>query len=132
MYEEIYFESLNLHNVRFEISVIKTNLVKDNILAFGDLQDCEELNVDIVNYALQLLKEYMIDKDVITILTGDMYGESYYINGKKVVIKGCSGKVNYNVYNKTKELYYIYGNHDLNNNSNKFHLDKKILNNGTS
>jgi Icc-related predicted phosphoesterase len=114
--EQEYFDKLYLNGVYFDICVIRTNLVNDKIFAFGDFQEISSTNCLIFDYAINNLKENNYDiSDSIFLSSGDMYGESYYQNEKRIVIKGTSGIVDYQLYNRSKYLYYIYGNHDKQN-----------------
>jgi hypothetical protein len=105
-------EKYNLYGVRFKIVIIKTNLIKNcSILAFSDFQDCDENNNLIFDFVFNRFNdlEYNLD-DTISICCS---GESYFNNNKKINIKGCDGCPNYDLYNRTKNFYYIYGNHDI-------------------
>jgi len=108
-------EKYNLYGVHFEIVVIKTKLISDcSILAFSDFQDCDENNNLVFDFVFSRFNdlEYNLG-DVYSICCGDMYGESYFHNSNKIVIKGVDGCPNYDLYNRTKKFYYIYGNHDM-------------------
>lgn len=115
MTDIIINEKYNLYGVRFEIIVIKTNLIKDcSILTFSDFQDCDENNNLVFDFAFNRFNDLDYNlNNTISICCGDMYGESYFENNKKIVIKGKDGCPNYDLYNRTKHFYYIYGNHDV-------------------
>lgn len=131
--EEEYFGTYYYLNVKFEICIIRTDFVKENLFCFGDFQESYENNNLIFNYAMNLIKDMGYEQDFTFISTGDMYGESYHnILGKYIKIKGRDGKPNYDFYDWKNKLYYVYGNHDLEiNNSNIVELNGiKILNSG--
>lgn len=111
------------HGKYFEICVIKTDLIKDPILAFGDFQECDKINNLIFDYAFDRLKDLGYAnqcKEAISICCGDMYGETYFDdNGHRVEIRGSDGIINFSLYNRTKLFYYVYGNHDLLSMENK-------------
>ena len=109
-------ERFYTYNVSTEIVIITTNTIKDPILSVSDLQESEALNQEIFNTAIKLIKEYHDLSTTTLVLVGDLYGESYVNNGKRIEIKGKTGRVNYD-YLKINDLprLIVYGNHDLPN-----------------
>ena len=106
-----YSDVLFLHGVSFEIVVLRTSLVKDKLFLFGDFQEDAQINSEIFDYAISMLTALNYDiSDAISISSGDMYGESNKRISLKV--KGTSGIPEYELYNRTSKLYYVYGNHD--------------------
>ena len=130
---EIYFM-----NVKLQLFVLKTNRVKDKLFCFGDIQESENNNKEIIKYVLEIFNDNGYDlSDLIFISSGDMYGESCYdSNGQYIQIRGSDGIPNYNSYNFGNKLYYVYGNHDLPFSSDNQDIVEingiHIMNNGTS
>ena len=127
---------IHMNGIQIEFIVLKTSLVKDKILCFGDFQEGHDLNKKIFEQFLYMINDYQYQiDDAISICTGDMYGESFIDkNGKRIEIRGKSGIPMYENYKMTEHMYYIFGNHDICdlkcvevNEKNNIHLiDKKI------
>lgn len=112
----------------FDFCVLKTPLVVDKLLCFGDFQEGRDLNKKIFDQIIYTITDNQYDlSDATIICTGDMYGESY-INekGKRIIIKGKDGIPNYIDYKIAPTMYYVIGNHDI---SSKWTIDENIKNN---
>lgn len=109
-------ERFYTYNISTEIFIINTNTIKDPILCVSDLQECQALNKEIFDTAVNILKDHHDLSTTTLVLVGDLYGESYIKNGKRIEIKGKTGMVNYD-YLKINDLppMIVYGNHDLPN-----------------
>lgn len=121
----------------FDFCVLKTPLISDKLLCFGDFQEGVDLNKKIFDQIIYTISDNQYDlSDATIICTGDMYGESY-INekGKRIIIKGKDGIPEYINYKIAPMMYYVIGNHDISskwtvdeNAKNNIHLiDKKII-----
>jgi Icc-related predicted phosphoesterase len=135
IFNELVIEKHNLCRVSFELCIISTKLINTfSILSFSDFQESHQLNKIIFDFAFERFNDlgYNIS-NTLSICCGDMYGESFYdANGKRIEIKGKNGIPNYEIYNRTKLFYFVYGNHDLVKpnitiNDNMIHLNKLYL-----
>ncbi len=114
--EIIYQDTFYTYDIQTEIIVVKTNAILDPILCISDLQECAELNQNIFDTAITILKDYDDLQKVTLVLVGDLYGESYIKDGRRIEIRGKTGLVNYDylTINNLPRLI-VYGNHDLPN-----------------
>ncbi len=80
---------IQTNGIQIEFIVMKTSLISDKILCFGDFQEGKDLNKKIFEQFLYTVNDYKYDiHDAISICTGDMYGESYiHLNGKRIEIR---------------------------------------------
>ncbi len=135
---------VQIDQLYIDFCVLKTPLIRDKILCFGDFQEGCELNKKIFDHIIYTISDNQYDlSDATIICTGDMYGESY-VNEKKqrVIIKGKDGIPKYIDYRIAPTMYYVIGNHDISskwivddNEKNQIYLiNKKMitLSNGTS
>lgn len=123
-----YFEC---QDKQHEICIFKTPLVKDNIFAFSDLQQSDTENEELFDVALENISNMGYDiRNFTFVCAGDMYG----ITGRM----GGDGVPNYDLYDKGKDFFYVYGNHDLcpepgmYNNINEARHIPKTMDSGTT
>lgn len=64
MIEELFSDTLFIHNNYYNITVIKTNIINDKILTFGDLQDHEDLNNIVINNVLEILVQFLNSENI--------------------------------------------------------------------